>query len=82
MAVSRMTSKGQITVPKEVRRQMGLRPGDQVEFVQEDGTFRLRKKIDKEVLAKWRGYLKDHLGGKTTDELIEEMRGPRLRDDE
>ena len=28
-----MTSKGQITVPKEVRERLDLRTGDQVEFV-------------------------------------------------
>lgn len=29
-----MTSKGQLTVPVEVRRALGLQPGSKVEFVQ------------------------------------------------
>ncbi len=29
---SRMTSKGQVTVPVEVRRKLGLKRGDKVEF--------------------------------------------------
>ena len=29
---SRMTSKGQVTVPVEIRRKLGLRRGDRVEF--------------------------------------------------
>jgi antitoxin PrlF len=30
---STLTSKGQITVPVETRRRLGLKPGDRVEFV-------------------------------------------------
>jgi AbrB family looped-hinge helix DNA binding protein len=29
---ARMTSKGQITVPYEIRRALGVRPGDKLEF--------------------------------------------------
>ncbi len=37
-----MTSKGQITVPKDVRLKLGLKPGDRVRFlVEEDGRVRL-----------------------------------------
>jgi antitoxin PrlF len=30
--MSNLTSKGQVTIPKEVREHLGLRPGDAVEF--------------------------------------------------
>jgi antitoxin PrlF len=33
MPEATMTTKGQITVPVEVRRALGLRPGSKVEFV-------------------------------------------------
>lgn len=37
-----MTSKGQITLPKEIRTKLGLRQGDRVRFViEEDGRVRL-----------------------------------------
>lgn len=40
---SRMTSKGQVTVPADLRRELGLEPGDQVEFIQENGSIQVRK---------------------------------------
>lgn len=36
MAIATMTSKGQLTVPVEVRTKLGLNPGDQVEFLGAD----------------------------------------------
>jgi AbrB family looped-hinge helix DNA binding protein len=36
MVTATMTSKGQLTVPKEIRDRLGLAPGDKVEFVDGD----------------------------------------------
>lgn len=33
MTLSTLTSKGQATIPKPVRDQLGIKPGDQIEFV-------------------------------------------------
>jgi len=74
MVKTRITSKGQVTVPKNVRERLGLRAGDELEFTEEDGVFRLRKRIDPDVFKKYRGYLKD-LAGQNSDELIQEIRG-------
>ena len=42
MIEAKMTSKGQITVPKDVRMKLNLKPGDRVRFVIEaDGRVRL-----------------------------------------
>ena len=40
--VATMTSKGQITIPVEVRKRLGLGHGDRVEFTVEDGAAVLR----------------------------------------
>ena len=46
MAVATMTSKGQLTVPKEIRDRLGLAPGDKVEMVPgaEGGHVVMRKR--------------------------------------
>jgi AbrB family looped-hinge helix DNA binding protein len=75
MPVGKMTSKGQVTVPKEVRERLGLRPGDLLEFAEVDGAFQIRKRLARDRLDKWIGYLK-HLAGKYPDELVREMRDP------
>jgi AbrB family looped-hinge helix DNA binding protein len=36
-SLAKITTKGQITLPKDVRDRHGLKPGDRVEFVEEDG---------------------------------------------
>jgi antitoxin PrlF len=39
---STMTSKGQLTVPQEIRKRLGLETGDRVEFVMEEGRTVIR----------------------------------------
>jgi AbrB family looped-hinge helix DNA binding protein len=35
--MTRMTSKGQVTIPKEIRDKLGIGPGDEVGFREEGG---------------------------------------------
>lgn len=37
MAIATMTSKGQTTIPQEIRSFLGLHTGDKLEFIIEDG---------------------------------------------
>jgi len=53
-------SKGRITIPVEVRRKVGLKPGDRVFFIEGDnGEFILRRKtgsiMDLYRILKWTG---------------------------
>lgn len=43
MSTATITTKGQVTIPVDVRRRLGVNPGDRIEFVgQDDGTFAIR----------------------------------------
>ena len=42
IAHSKITSQGQISVPVEVRRKLGLGPGSVIEWVEEDGQVVVR----------------------------------------
>jgi AbrB family looped-hinge helix DNA binding protein len=74
MLTAKLTSKGQVTIPKEVRDKLGLSRGEELQFYEDKGVFYLKKGLKKSPFDKWLGHLKKHRGGKT-DALIEELRG-------
>jgi AbrB family looped-hinge helix DNA binding protein len=74
MDTSRMTVKGQVTIPKSIRERLGLHPGDAVEFEEEPGGIRLKKVISQSPFARYRGYLAN-LAGQDPDRLLEALRG-------
>ncbi len=39
----KITSKGQVTIPKEIRDELGFLPGTEVEMVRDAGEIRVRK---------------------------------------
>jgi antitoxin PrlF len=43
--MSKITSKGQVTIPKAIRDELGLLPGAEVEFISGDGEVRVRKSV-------------------------------------
>ena len=83
----RVTSKGQVTIPKEIRDLLGIQPGSEVEFVNDnDGEVKLRllPSVDRgveraESIRKWPARVAGtlDLGGMTADEYFESIRGER-----
>ena len=75
----RITSKGQVTIPIEIREKLGLLPNTEVEFQVVGDAVRI-KKAQK---TRRRGTLiVDHLRGRattrmSTDEILALTRGPR-----
>jgi AbrB family looped-hinge helix DNA binding protein len=71
-----VTSKGQVTIPKELRDRFGIEAGSEVDFVAAPDGIRLRKVIDRRTRPAAFGCLKKELAGRSVDELLDELRGP------
>lgn len=71
-----VTSKGQVTIPKELREQFGIQPGAQVDFAAADDGIRLRKVVNRDKRLGILGCLKKELAGRSVPELLDELRGP------
>jgi AbrB family looped-hinge helix DNA binding protein len=52
---AKVTSKGQITIPIEIRRALGVGPGDRVVFDDDSGNVHVRAAPRSSRLAKYRG---------------------------
>lgn len=74
MITAKVTSKGQITLPKAIREKLGVHAGEDVGFEEKDGIFFVKKVIRKSPFDKWAGRLK-HLEGRESDDLIRTARG-------
>jgi AbrB family looped-hinge helix DNA binding protein len=71
---STISSKGQVTVPVEVRQRLGLRPGTRVEFeLRPDGALLRRVVPAEHPVDRVYGILDL---GRSVDEVLTEMRGP------
>lgn len=73
MSSGKITSKGQITVPKRVRETLNLLPGDHMSFViHEDGTVTVEAEtVD---LPSLRGVLKPGVRGVTVEDMNDAVR--------
>jgi antitoxin PrlF len=76
-----VTSKGQVTIPVEVRKALGVKAGDKLRFELHENGFRVVREIEENVFEKWRG-IGDFPGmGKGRDALIKYFRELRGHDD-
>ena len=68
-----VSERGQVTIPKRLRERLGIRPGQVLEVLEERGRVVMTKRIAEDAWSSVVGILNS---GQTTDEMIEEMRGP------
>jgi antitoxin PrlF len=78
---AKVTSKGQITVPAEIRKSLGLKTGDHLRFEQQEGGIRLVRDADENPFEKWRGIGGFPGMGKGREAIVAYFREMRGHDD-
>lgn len=74
-----MSSKGQITIPRSARKALGIKPGDRVSFEVRGGELVL-KRIP--AMVDWRACIGLLADGRTTDQVMRELRPVRAWDEQ
>jgi antitoxin PrlF len=79
---AKVTSKGQITIPREVRRRLGVRAGDRVVFEEREDGMRISAVREESPFEKYRGIGTPGIGRgrKGIEKWMRELRG--YEDDE
>ncbi|MFC3957601.1 AbrB/MazE/SpoVT family DNA-binding domain-containing protein [Halovivax cerinus] len=82
----RVTTKGQVTIPKDVRDALGIEPGDEITFESVDSGYKIQKK--EPTAADGTDPFEKYRGSAESDESMPErmrrLRGeyPRVVDDD
>ena len=72
METSKITTKGQVTIPKEIRERVHLQPGDEVEFTLEGEKVVMQKRGAKERYMATCGAIK--MTPNQHDRILQEIR--------
>ena len=72
----RVTTKGQVTIPKEIRDKLGIDPGDEIAFEEDEVGYKIRKK--KPTTAEGEDPFEKYRGSAQSDETMPD-RMRRLR---
>ncbi|MFQ5456783.1 MAG: AbrB/MazE/SpoVT family DNA-binding domain-containing protein [Nitrospirota bacterium] len=70
--MSKVTAKYQITIPVQVRKELGIVPGSEVDITREGDKYILMVNPIDEIKNRWRGRFKD---GETTNRYMDKIRG-------
>jgi antitoxin PrlF len=78
MPKATITYKGQITLPKAVREQLGVRPGDRVSFREIEGGA-IVVEADTVDLMELKGILRSRISGVTVEQMNQTIRDSAAR---
>ena len=81
-SLAKVTSKGQVTIPVQVRKSLGVTPGDKLRFEPQEGGFRLVRDVEENPFEKWRGIGTGFpIKGKGREAIVAFFREMRGHDD-
>lgn len=72
MIKAKVTSKGQLTIPKALRDELGLEPGDYIIVRETTEGYVIEKDLDERRIQKYVGFLNQK---GNSDQKVEELRG-------
>lgn len=79
MEIAKVTAKGQITIPIEIRKKMGIKEGDKILFIDNNGTIQMVKSsvaAFKKAQIAFEGVAEE-MGLKNEDDVVEMIRDLR-----
>lgn len=80
MELAKITTRGQITIPLEIRRKLGVKDGDKVVFLEQDGRIVVENAVNlalKEAQSAFAGEA-ERLGLKTEQDVADMVKEIRL----
>ena len=63
-----------MTIPKEIRERLGIRPGDEIDFEETEEGYVIRKEVDESRFEKWKGVAETE---ESVAERMATLRGDR-----
>lgn len=69
-----LSEKGQVTIPKAIRDDLGLMPGSVLDFTEDEGRIIVTKIVEENPISAWRGRGRLPVG-KTVTEYLRIARG-------
>jgi AbrB family looped-hinge helix DNA binding protein len=67
----RVTTKGQVTIPQDIRKKLGITPFTEIDFVEENGRiFLTKRKVGKAAIKKFAKLRGSATIKMTTDEIM------------
>ena len=73
MELAKLTSKGQVTIPVEIRRKLGVKNGDKILFIEESGKIYMMKSSMDALREAQRAFAgeAERLGLKNDDDVMD-----------